>query len=414
MRCLSAALCCAVVGSVLNSPPLPFLPTLKGVQGVDDQSVTLAAHALPDGGASLRARYANLEKGIAPGLRRYNFFWVALEGGPPAAATPLACPATHVLTPANESERVALGYRLFHCYSRDMISTYDTFLALDASIGTQSAFIMYGVPDWAAHPSCTGFPWPPSPNYRLGCLPWAASAQDAYHDYYLFSLRRWRGQLTSVCVWNEVQSLGWSDPSPILPNRHPAGPPGTPMFTPPQLALYAEMLSNLTLLAGEAARAASPSAPAFAWLSTDHFLTAPKAAPGDVGHLGLQELLDAMWPVLWARGGQGQLAWGLAVHPYDGGDPRQDLTAQGIYTFGTLHKAVAAFQCAKLGEVGVPPAHCPQRPETQMWASEQGCACCAALLSTRGGVSLLPSAHACNNRPLPPPRNSPPSCRAAI
>jgi hypothetical protein len=167
--------------------------------------------------------------------------------------------------------------------------------------------------------------------------------------------------------------MGWSDPSPILPNRFPAGPPGTPVFTPPQLALYAGMVANLTLLAGQAARAASPAAPAFLWLSTDHFLTPPPSSEGDVGHLGLRELLDAMWPTLWARGGQGQLAWGIAVHPYDGGDPRQDLTARGIYTFATLRASVGGYQCAKLAEVGIPASQCASRPETQMWASEQGC-----------------------------------------
>jgi hypothetical protein len=355
------------------SSATPFLHPLQGMQGVDDDSVSQYALHLTDGGAALRARYAALQKTISPGLRRYNFFWASLEGGPPASSAPQACPATHTLVPANESQRLALGFRLFHCYSRAQLAAFDALLALDGSINATSAFIMYGTPDWAADPQCTGFPWPPSPNFRMGCLPWSALAQSSYFDYALFALQRWRGQLTSLCVWNEVQSLGWSDPSPILPNRQPAGPPGTPSLSPPQLALYANMIANLTLLAGAAARAASPAAPAFLWLSTDHFLTAPPLAAGDVGHLGLRQLLDALWPTLWAQGG-GELAWGIAVHPYDGGDPREDLSARGIYTFATLARTVAGYQCSKLGEVGVPAAQCASRPETQMWASEQGCA----------------------------------------
>ena len=280
--------------------------------------------------------------------------------------------------PANETDRVARGFHLFHCYAAGAVNDLDAILAADAEIGTASAFITYGSPEWAISESCTGFPWPPQPNYRLGCLPW--DAQPAWEDYILFLASRWsapwgsgRARLSGICVWNEWQSLGWSDPSPRLPNRYNGS---GPMLTPPQLSLYASMLANLTVLAGRAAARASPADPAMLWLSTDHFLTAPPLKAGDVGHLGLYDLLDAMWPALWAgfdSGRPGSMPWGIAVHPYDGGDPRENLTAQGIYTFATLKSTVAAYQCAKLTSVGgIPPAACWGRPEVMMWASEQG------------------------------------------
>ena len=340
-----------------------------------------------DGGAALRARYATQRAELSPGLRRYNFFWAGLEGAVPASPTlPASCPPSHTLVPPSEAERQRLGYRLFHCYDTATLAAFDAILALDASIGAASALIMYGTPDWAAHPQCTGFPWPPSPNFRLGCLPW--NHLDAYYDFTLAVLLRWgapwgsgQARVSALCVWNEVQSLGWSDPSPVLPNRQ--GPAGTPVFSPAQLQLYAAMVSNLTLLAGAAARAASPASPAFLFLSTDHFLTAPEVAPGGVGHLGLLPLLDAMWPLLW-EGGGGELGWGVSVHPYDAGDPRQDLSKQGIYTFATLQATVGEYQCQQLVARGLPRSSCAQRGETKLWASEQGCEC--------GGGSKQPAA----------------------
>ena len=85
-------------------------------------------------------------------------------------------------------------------------------------------------------------------------------------------------------------------------------------------------------------------------------------------HIGLWELLDALWPIVNTT-----FAWGVSVHPYDAGDPRANLTSQGIYTFATLRESVAEYQCRKLAEVAhVPIDDCWQWPQTQMWASEQG------------------------------------------
>jgi hypothetical protein len=163
--------------------------------------------------------------------------------------------------------------------------------------------------------------------------------------------------------------MGWSDPSPVLPNRYAGAP-----WTPAQLAQYAGAISTLMLRAGAAAaRHAADSGGVMLWLSTDHFTLAPPLKTGDVGHVGLWDLLDAMWPQLAASLTESSFPWGVAVHPYDAGDPRQNLTADGIYTFATLRENVADYQCRKLGEFkGVPPEECNAWPQVQMWASEQG------------------------------------------
>ena len=370
---LLTVICLCSLAAAAAAPPPPGPPILLGVQGVDDDDMTGTTYSWQNG--TLQARYRNQLAAINPGLRRYNVFWAALEPATPPSPTPLSCPPHAILVPSNENDKVARGFHLFHCYDAALIEKLDTILALDASIGAASAFITYGSPDFARDPGCTGFPWPPNPNFKLGCLPW--KALEAYEDYILFLVERWSApwgsglpRLSHICIWNEVQSMGWSDPSPLLPNRYAGG--GGPMFTPPQLDLYASMISNLTILASRAASrvaAAKGTPPAFLWLSTDHFLSAPPLAAGDVGHVGLYELLGAMWPKLWAAG----VGWGVAVHPYDAGDPRQNLTHNGIYTFATLRDTVGKFQCEQLQRLGgVPIAQCAAWPFAQLWASEQG------------------------------------------
>lgn len=108
---------------------------------------------------------------------------------------------------------------------------------------------------------------------------------------------------------------------------------------------------------------------ALVWLSTDHFATPPPLSRGDVMHTGLYPMLDAMWPSL----ANTSYDWAIAVHPYDNGDPRSNLSSQGVYTFATLDEMVASYQCSKLGQyAGVPPSQCNQHVQTLMYASEQG------------------------------------------
>ena len=200
-----AGMVVATTASLAAAPP-PGPPALRGMQGVDDDSMTSETYTWHNG--TLEARYLALNATLRPGLRRYNVFWSGLEPTPPSA-TPRACPAGFLAVPASEAERVARGYHLFHCYSTDTLTRFDRVLELDASIGAASAFITYGSPDWAADPACTGFPWPPNPNFRQGCLPW--KALDAYEDYILVMAERWsapwgsgKARLSGICVWNEV------------------------------------------------------------------------------------------------------------------------------------------------------------------------------------------------------------------
>lgn len=180
------------------------LPQLRGVQGVDDEVAVDALRAAGDA-AGLDARYAALERDFGSGLRRYNFFWSDLEGRVPPGAAPFACPPGSALTPANSSERDRLGYVRFHCYDSAKLAAFDDTLARDARAGAASAFIVYGSPGWAMDPGCTGFPWPPNPNYRSGCIPWGHF--DDWQDFVLTLTARWsapwgsgRPRLSALCM----------------------------------------------------------------------------------------------------------------------------------------------------------------------------------------------------------------------
>lgn len=259
-------------------------------------------------------------------------------------------------------------------------------LSRDAAIGSASTFIVYGTPDWAAHPNCTGFPWPPNPNFRLGCLPW--DHLDDWEDYINFLVERYRApwgsgraRISGLCIWNEVQSQGWSDPSPVLPNRYTGA-----NYTQAQMTTYATIIAELMLRAGKAARRQSLDGQGvMLWLSTDHFTQAPKLQSGDVMHLGLWALLDALWPLVNVTD-----PWGISVHPYDAGDPRANLSHLGIYTFATLRADVAEYQCAKLVEVArISPALCFDQPQTLMWASEQGWPLASATSNPSQGRNIM-------------------------
>jgi len=393
-----------------------------GLQGQDDH---LAPWVLnqpeADGGglSGLRKRYSETQRLFAPGVRRYNFFWEGIEPVPPAdtliGAAP--CPKGHVRVPTSEAQRAELGFHRFHCYSAAAMQRQDVMAALDRSIGALTGLILYASPAWARHPGCTGFPWK-NATLPIGCLPTPAHMPD-WEDFINAVAWRYNGaplshfsraglqpplhpavangslpvpnKLSLAIVWNEIGSLGWADPSPVLPNRWD-GPGGN--LTDEQVgalaAVHAELLSRAHAAlrrqlvgvlcrppagaAGTGADGGAALGGAMVLVSIDHFWWfkgaghAPFARPGVVGHVGDQRLLSAIWPRL-----EPGLSWGVAVHPYDAGDPRADMTAGGVFTFATLKRVVIAFQEQQLAALGgVPPQGLVARPQRLLWASEQG------------------------------------------
>ena len=110
------------------------------------------------------------------------------------------------------------------------------------------------------------------------------------------------------------------------------------------------------------------------WTSNDRLWDRPRQAQGQPLHTGVKPFLDALWPKLAASGTSG-VPWSLAVHPYDGGDPRVDQmthTTPRAYTFATLG-AVAAYQRAQVrARAQLDPDTAAGRPYTLLFASEQG------------------------------------------
>ena len=86
-------------------------PQTRGLQGVDDESMTTFLYAQPNGTAALAARYAKLDTDIQPGNIRYNAFWTSFEGRAPSSAEPQACPQGTSLVPANDTDKLERGKR---------------------------------------------------------------------------------------------------------------------------------------------------------------------------------------------------------------------------------------------------------------------------------------------------------------
>lgn len=193
-------------------------------------------------------------------------------------------------------------------------------------------------------------------------------AMDDWSDYVNLLAERYSPQLAHYVIWNEVASSGWMDMSPILPNRYD----GVHQYTDAQMEVLTAKYADMLLRADAALRQHTRGA--MLWVSQDHNwdnwakVGQKWMNAGAVMHVNVRPFLDHLWPKVGIN-----ISWGVAVHPYDDGDPRHDLTASGVFTFATLNKVVQAYQDAQLGSVArVPPQGVSAQPQRLMYASEQG------------------------------------------
>ena len=136
-------------------------------------------------------------------------------------------------------------------------------------------------------------------------------------------------------------------------------------LTPAELDVWVSKYADLLQRTDQAVRRHTTGV--MIWASTDHNWATPHQNPGDVLHAGTRPFLDALWPKIGIA-----LDWGVAVHPYDDGNPRDNLTADGVYTFDTLN-SVVAYQTSQLQAVTlVPSTGLAGRPQAILYASEQG------------------------------------------
>lgn len=340
----------------------------QALQGHDDASYT--AMMIAQGQTQqLTERYKHIAA-MQPGIRRYNMFWSGLEPLP-SSASPQQCRSGLTLVPANETDRAARGYNNFHCYNIPSVAAFDTLLPMDNATGAHHAAIFWNAPEWAIYENCTGFPWGKQMD-RGGCVPKPEYMAD-FEDYVLFHAERYSpasayAPLRHYVVWNEVISAGWMDMSPRVPNRIAvANTTGDQQLTPAEFNLWADVYAQMMRAAARAATRHNPEA--IVWFSSDHFWLSPVQKQNDTLHISLKRMLDAIWERVGV-----DIDWGLVVHPYDGGDPRQDVWADGIYTFATLQH-LADYQAAQLQARGLAPKDNKTgmwRPQMLLYPSEQG------------------------------------------
>ena len=310
-------------------------------QGVGDARTDLSA-------AELSVRYAKLKKlGVA--FKEYNFWWSALESsGLTSSSAPIACPAGYKLIPANEAERIAMGYHKYRCASLGHLANFDNLFQKDQAAGIQTAIIMWSSPPVYRYPGCLGFPWA-SGSLKDGCVP-RDDAMDDFEDYANILASRYNGgsfgKISHFIVWNENASPGWFDYTPVTSNSSIAS-----VNVEKRIDKYADMMKRVHNALVRHQKSA------MMYASTDMLWT-----PGhDKGHFGSKWLIDG----LWARLGL-EYSWSVAVHPYGEVD---QTPGDGTYTFNNL-EMVVDHQIEKLRERGVSD---PNRyPQAVLIASEQG------------------------------------------
>src|SRR5262249_48990556 len=91
-------------------------------------------------------RYAKL-KSMGVAYRQYNLWWSELEdSGAAGSSAPLSCASGYQRIPADDSERLRLGYHHFHCINRTGLSIYDNLFSRDQESGMQSGVVLWSSP----------------------------------------------------------------------------------------------------------------------------------------------------------------------------------------------------------------------------------------------------------------------------
>ena len=105
------------------------------------------------------------------------------------------------------------------------------------------------------------------------------------------------------------------------------------------------------------------------FVSTDHFWDMPNnQKDGNVLSIGEKNIIDGMWKFVGI-----DYDWAVAVHPYDNGNPENNLwDSHSIYTFDTLYHIVQ-YQQDKLKQgYNISESGLNIRTQPKLWASEQG------------------------------------------
>ena len=131
-------------------------------------------------------------------------------------------------------------------------------------------------------------------------------------------------------------TLRLQDLSPRLPNR--AGVNGSNPLTTEQLGEWVETYLTLLKCARIAITKAGHLDSIMMYISIDHLWDRPVQKEGSTLHVGTKPFLDELWKQMENQ----TLVFATAVHPYDDGNPADDLMRlpHRVYTFRTLSTVV--------------------------------------------------------------------------
>jgi hypothetical protein len=118
-------------------------------QGVSEERTSMSSERFD-------RRYAKL-KSMGAAYRQYNLWWSELEdSGQAGSSSPISCLPAYQLSPATESERVALGFHHYHCVKQSTLARFDNLFRRDQNAGMQSGVVLWSSPPVYRYTGCLG------------------------------------------------------------------------------------------------------------------------------------------------------------------------------------------------------------------------------------------------------------------
>ena len=182
---------------------LPGYILPRNKQGISDRNYDLLNNE----------RYEILDKQMLLGIQKYNYYWMKGEDAKTSSENPISCDSSHFLFPSNETMRINLGIKKYHCYNSSYISNWERRFEINRSHNIQVAVVLWTTPAKYRNPGCEGFYFNLQDRYlKEGCYP-DISHYDDYEDWIKFTSYRLGKYIDHYIVWNEVESTNWADSS---------------------------------------------------------------------------------------------------------------------------------------------------------------------------------------------------------
>lgn len=303
--------------------------------------------------STINVRNERLVSDTGAGVHRYNLYWASVEPEKVGSSkNPIDCPSGYEQMPSDASGLKSNGgkYNKYRCVRTGQITQWQELIDADASAGMQSAGILWCTAVKYRDPDCIGItqsaiesePADASPQYTelvqqqsariesaqqflsaqqtslnngsagieaspdasgCSCVPTLDSMPD-YADFVTLLADELGPNLQHFIVFNEAASSLWTDMSPTVDTRSPAGPEAVSKWVEIYAQLMTETHDSLAAVGHKG----------LVYASIDKFLSVPPYLTSwNLGrtHIGGYALLAGLWNIIGTK-------WEFAIgsHPY--------------------------------------------------------------------------------------------------